>query len=51
MTSDVVLVLGLFAGGALAGLLSRSWPLNGWVALAFPVLFPPLGIGLGTAFC
>lgn len=43
--------LGLFAGGALAGLLSRWAPLSGWVALALPLLLPPLGMALMVQFC
>jgi hypothetical protein len=46
-----VLVVGLFACGALAGLLSRWGPLSGWAALALPLLLPPLGIGLMMLFC
>jgi hypothetical protein len=42
-------MLGMFAGGALAGLLAR--PLSGWAALAFPLVLPALGIGLAGQFC
>ena len=45
------LVVGLFAFGALAGLLSRWGPLSGWAALGFPLVLPPLGIGLTALFC
>ncbi len=51
MTDEFYLVLGLFASGALAGLLSRWGPLSGWVALALPLVLPPLGIGLMIRFC
>jgi len=46
-----VLVLGLFAGGALVGLLSRWGPRSGWAALALPLLLPALGVGLMVRFC
>jgi hypothetical protein len=49
--SEVFLVFGLFAGGAVAGLLSRRAHLSGWAALFFPVALPSLGIGLGLLFC
>ena len=48
---ETLLMLGLFAGGALAGLLSRWGPLSGWAALAFPLVLAPLGIGLTRLFC
>jgi hypothetical protein len=48
---ETVLMLGLFACGALAGLLSRWGPLSGWVALAFPLVLPPLGVWLTALFC
>jgi hypothetical protein len=51
VNAEILIVLGLFAGGALAGLLSRWGPLSGWAALAFPLLLPPLGIGLTILFC
>lgn len=54
MTADFwhgMLVLGLFACGALAGLLSRWGPLSGWAALALPLLLPPLGLGLTVLYC
>jgi hypothetical protein len=50
-TLEIVLMLGVFACGALAGLLSRWGPLSGWAALAFALLLPPLGIGLTRLFC
>lgn len=46
-----VLRLGLFAIGALGGLMSRRAPLSGWVALVLPLLLPPLGLGLMIEFC
>jgi hypothetical protein len=51
MTAEALLPLGLFASGALAGLLARWGPLSGWAALAFPLVVPPLGAGLAAAFC
>lgn len=51
MIAEVVLMLGLFACGALVGLRARCGPLSGWAALAFPVVLPPLGIGLTRLFC
>jgi len=48
---EVVLVVGLFASGALAGLLSRWGPLSGWAALAFPLVLPAAGLGLARLFC
>ena len=50
-TLEILLMLGLFACGALAGLLSRWGPLYGWAALAFPLVLPALGIGLTRLFC
>jgi hypothetical protein len=44
-------MLALFACGALVGLLSRWGPLTGWAALAFPLVLPPLGLGLTYLFC
>jgi hypothetical protein len=49
--SAEILVVSLFAGGVLAGLLSRWGPLSGRAALAFCLLLPPLGIGLTWLFC
>jgi hypothetical protein len=49
--TEIVFILGLFACGAVAGLLSRWGPLSGWVALIFPVVLPPLGIGMSILFC
>jgi hypothetical protein len=51
VSSENVFLLVLFACGALAGLLSRWGPLSGWAALAFPLVLPPLGIGLVILFC
>jgi hypothetical protein len=51
MLAEVLLMLGMFVGGALVGLLARWGPLSGWAALAFPLLLPPLGIGLTIQFC
>jgi len=51
MTSENLFLLTLFAGGAFLGLLSRWGPLSGWAALVFPLVLPPLGIGLAIAFC
>jgi hypothetical protein len=48
---ETLLMLGLFACGALAGLLSRWGPLSGWAALAFPLVVPPVGIWLTRLFC
>ena len=48
---EVVLMLGLFACGGLAGILSRSGPLSGWAALAFPLVLAPAGFGLTVLFC
>jgi hypothetical protein len=50
-TLECLLMFGLFAGGALAGLLSRWGPLSGWAALALPLVLPALGIGLTRVFC
>jgi hypothetical protein len=49
--AEVLLMLGLFACGAPAGLPARRGPLSGWAALAFPVVLPPLGIGLTRQLC
>lgn len=52
MQTELLLLLGLFACGAVAGLLAPRWTSpSGWAALAFPVVFPPLGFGLGILFC
>ena len=51
MPEEAVILLGMFAGGALAGLLSRWMPTSGWAALAFPLVLPPLGVGLAALFC
>jgi hypothetical protein len=49
--AEVVLMLGLFGCGAVAGLWSRRGPLSGWTALLFPGILPPLAIGLTLLFC
>jgi hypothetical protein len=49
--AQVLLMLGLFAFGTLAGLLSRWGPLSPWAALAFPLVLAPLGIALTRIFC
>jgi hypothetical protein len=51
MTEEMVLMLALFACGALAGWLSRWGPLSGWAALVFPLVIPPMGILLTRLFC
>lgn len=51
MPAETLILLGMFAGGALAGLLSRWGPLSGWAALAFPLVLPPVAIGLTILFC
>ena len=48
----VLLIPGLSACGAVAGLLSPRWGrLSGWAALVFPVVLLPLGIALTCLFC
>jgi hypothetical protein len=52
MQTELLLLFGLFACGAAAGLLAPRWTsLSGWAALAFPVVLPPLGFWLGCSFC
>jgi hypothetical protein len=51
MTTESVFLLGMFGCGALAGLLARLGPPSGWAALAFPLLFPLVGVGLTARFC
>lgn len=51
MTPEALILLGMFAGGALAGPLSWWGPPSGWAALAFPLVLPPLAIGLTILFC
>jgi hypothetical protein len=51
MTAENQLLLSVFVCGALIGLLSRWAPLSGWAALAFPLLFPLIGVGLAERFC
>ena len=49
--AEILLMVGLFACGTLAGLLARWGPLSGWLALAFPLVLPPLGVILTRLFC
>ena len=51
LQSDYTINTKLFAFGALSGLLAQWGPLSGWAALAFPLVLPPLGIGLARLFC
>jgi hypothetical protein len=51
MLEEALILVGMFAGGAVLGLLSRWGPLSGWAALAFPLVLPPLGFGLTILFC
>jgi hypothetical protein len=51
MTTEFLVLLGMFGFGALAGFLSRWGPLSGWMALALPVLLPVIAIGLTASFC
>ena len=51
MPSEALFLLGMFCGGAVAGVLSGRLPLSGWAALAFAVVLPPLGLGLSALFC
>jgi hypothetical protein len=51
MPAEALILLVMFAGGALGGLLSRWLPLSGWAALVFPLVLPPLGLGLTALFC
>jgi hypothetical protein len=51
VTAENVFLLALFACGAFVVLLSRWAPLSSLAALAFPLLLPPLGIGLTIWFC
>jgi hypothetical protein len=48
---ETVLMLSLFAGGAVAGVMSRWAPASGWAALGLAVVLPPLGIALTRLFC
>jgi hypothetical protein len=48
---ETILLLGMLAGGGVAGLASRWAPLNGWIALAFPLILPAAGMGLSMTFC
>jgi hypothetical protein len=49
--NEIVLLLGMFACGAVVGTLSRSGPLSAWGALLFPLFLPPVSIGLAMTFC
>jgi hypothetical protein len=49
--AEMALMLGLFAAGAVLGLLSGRGPLSGWAALALPLILGPLGLGLTWLFC
>jgi len=51
MTAEMLLLLGMFACGALVGLLSKWGPRSGWVALVLPLVLPPVAIGLAACFC
>ena len=48
---EVLFLSGMIVLGAVAGFLSRRGPLSGWAALAFPLVLPPLALGLIRAFC
>ena len=48
---ETLFLLSLFACGTSIGLLSRWGPLSGWAALIFPVVLPPLGVGMCALFC
>jgi hypothetical protein len=48
---EVLLLLGLSAGGALGWALSRLGLLSGWAALALPAALPLAGAGLTVLFC
>jgi hypothetical protein len=48
---EMLFLFGLFACGALVGLASRWGPLSPWAALAFPLVLPPVAVGLSAAFC
>ena len=49
--AQVLFMFGVLALGGGLGLLSRWGPLSGWAALAFPLVLPPVAIGLSMAFC
>jgi len=49
--TELILLLGLFACGGLAGAMSCWGPLSGWAALSLPLLLPPIGIGVLALFC
>ena len=49
--AQVLFMFGVLALGGGVGLLSRWGPLSGWAALAFPLVLPPVAIGLCMAFC
>jgi len=48
---EIILLLALFACGAVAGLSSKWAPLSGWAALAFSLALVPGGIVLSQMFC
>jgi hypothetical protein len=49
--AQIAIMLGMFVFGAAAGVVSRWGPLSAWAALAFPVVLPPLSIGIMMSFC
>jgi hypothetical protein len=49
--AQVLFMCGVLAFGGGVGLLSRWGPLSGWAALAFPLVLPPVAIGLSMSFC
>ena len=51
MTPEIILLLVLFAGGAVVGLWPNCGPGSGWAALFFVSALPPLGVGLAWSFC
>jgi hypothetical protein len=52
MPNAMVLLFGAFACGTVAGLLAPRWTsVSSWAALAFPLVLPPIGFGLGCLFC
>ncbi len=52
MQTELLILLGFFACGAVAGLLAPRWTSpSGWAALAFPMVLPALGFWLGWLFC
>jgi hypothetical protein len=51
MDSEMLFLLGMYAGGAVLGMLTRWGPLSKWVALIFAILLPPVSLGLTWKFC